>query len=307
MAEEKRPIAYSRPPLETVDGIPVFCDADRYVENYIKIAHDHVESMKPGADNPFIPNELWDLLDESTREILRRHLTAGQSILDVGVGLGRVLGPLIHLDRYGIDISREYLCQSRAAGISVAYARVESLPYPDNSFDAIVTCDVLEHVLDLNRACEEMLRVLKPGGLLVVRVPNKEDLEVYLRKDLPYEFIHLRAFDLAGFRLLMEKVFGLEFVEGAEVGHHLQGSPRLRLRLLPERHRTAAAAVARENRLAFWRVGWMFWISEERFEKWIYSLKRRVPAVFKAIAPSLVLGIEFNAVFRNPAAKPEGK
>ena len=54
------------------------------------------------------------------------------------------------------------------------------MPYEDGFFDAIVACDVLEHVIDLNECCRQILRVLKPGGVLIVRVPFKEDLSPYL-------------------------------------------------------------------------------------------------------------------------------
>lgn len=306
MSDPAAPAPFSREPLRTDRGIPVFCESDSYVDNYAKIASDHVESMRPGADNPFIPDELWKTLDQSTRALIEKHVQAGQSILDVGVGLGRVLAPLQHLTRHGVDISLDYLEHAKRAGINVAFARVESLPYPAAAFDAVVTCDVLEHVFDLHQACREILRVLKPGGLLFVRVPNKEDLEVYLRADLPYEFIHLRSFDLNGLRLLMQKVFKVEFVEGGEVGHHLQGVPRLRLRLLPEPTRTMAAKLARQHWLKCFGVHRAFSVSEQVIEHWLVRLKQRAPELFDKLAPLLILGIEFNAVFRKPSRAGSG-
>ena len=49
----------------------------------------------------------------------------------------------------------------------------EGLPFPDNSFDMILSHEVLEHVRDDRQAVQEMLRVLKPGGRIALFVPNR--------------------------------------------------------------------------------------------------------------------------------------
>jgi len=207
MTKIRPPIpGYVKPPLEVIDGIPVFSAHDRYVENYKKIASDHLSAMQPGSDNPFIENELWIRLDQSTRDLINKYVADGACILDVGVGLGRVLGPLDRLQRYGVDISHDYLQKARQNNIEVAFSRIEDMPYEDGFFDAVVTCDVLEHVIDLHACTTQILRVLKPGGHLIVRVPYKEDLKVYLQEGLPYEFIHLRNFDEHSIRLYFQKI-----------------------------------------------------------------------------------------------------
>ena len=300
MSPTESGIPFRGEPRTVLDGIPRFCDIDPYVGNYERIASDHVAAMRPGAANPFIEEDLWKGLERSTQAIVQRHLSPGSTILDVGVGLGRLLDPLSEFDRYGVDISQDYLARAREVGIRVAFARAEELPFADSVFDAVVACDVLEHVLDLNVVCREMLRVLKPGGLLVVRVPSREDLSVYLRDDLPYELIHLRNFDLSGVRLLFQKIFGMSFVEGSEVCPYLQGSPRLRLRLLPEEARSAMVHLLKglprgPESLRLERV---FEIGEEAFERWMYWLRDHHPRQFALVAPHLLLGMDVNVAFR---------
>jgi SAM-dependent methyltransferase len=225
--------AYQGTPLAFEDGIPQFSRVDAYVENYQRIASDHVAAMAPGHANPFIQEELWRALEDSTRRLIVKHVPEGGRILDVGVGLGRVITPLTQYKRFGIDISMDYLRRTRHAGIEVSFSRIEDMPFRDGYFDAVVVCDVLEHVLDLDFCCRQILRVLRPNGTLIVRVPYREDLSPYVSPDLPYEFIHLRSFDEFSLQLLFEKVHRCQVVELQEVAPYLQGPPRMKLRQLP--------------------------------------------------------------------------
>jgi SAM-dependent methyltransferase len=290
---------YARAPISVHNGIPVFSERDLYVENYEKIAKDHVSRISETQENPFMEEDLWVSLERSTREYIRKYVAKGSKILDVGVGLGRVLEPLTEYDRYGVDISLEYLSIARSRGIDVALAKIEDLPYKAELFDAIIVCDVLEHVFDLNYCCEKILSCLRPGGVLIVRVPFKEDLGVYLNDGLPYDFIHLRNFDEASLRLHFQKIFGLEFLEAGTTTPYLQGTPRLKLRLLPEdlRVKIVAALADRAEAIPILNA---IQISEEAFQTWIYELKRDSRALFDAIAEYIIYGIDVNVAFVKP-------
>jgi 2-polyprenyl-3-methyl-5-hydroxy-6-metoxy-1,4-benzoquinol methylase len=291
-------------PLDTVDGIPVFTKTDRYVANYQHIANDHLERMRPGAANPWIPDALWEELEASTETLIRRYARPGAKILDMGVGLGRLLSRFPELERYGIDISLDYLRIARDLGIEVAFSRIEDCPYRNGMFDIVVCCDVLEHVLDLTQCCREILRVLKPGGTIVVRVPNEENLDVYLNDNLPYEYIHLRNFDLSSLRLLFSTIFECKFLEALPAGLvYLQGAPRLRLRPLQQNRlaRLEAAlseTVDADHPLFFLKRAAA--VSEEQLVQWIYELRDNHPEQFAAVASELVIPIEINVVFKTP-------
>jgi 2-polyprenyl-3-methyl-5-hydroxy-6-metoxy-1,4-benzoquinol methylase len=303
MTRPPRPNFVSQP-LETVDEIPVFSATDRYVDNYRKIALDHLATMQPGHDNPYIENELWNQLDESTRELIRRHVEDGGRVLDVGVGLGRVLGPLTNLQRYGIDISHEYLRETRRKGIEVAFSRIEDMPYQDAFFDAVIACDVLEHVIDLHACTKQMLRVLRPNGLIILRVPYREDLEVYLQDGLPYEFIHLRNFDEHSIKLYFQKVHGCEIVEISTVAPHWQGETRLRYRLpsLASSIRSwidsipSTSVVIDDEGKSILRA--LSDVSLEALVAWINKIKRDTPKLFDAVRPHLLFDIEMNVVVK---------
>lgn len=286
-----------RQPLRVEDDIPVFSEDDRYIRNYEKIASDHISSMTPENNNPFIEEDLWLKLERSTRDLITKHAKQGDRILDVGVGLGRILGPLTQYRRYGIDISLNYLKIARESGIQVLFSKIEDMPFKDSSFDLIVTTDVFEHVLDLDHCTREVLRVLKPGGKLIVRVPYKEDLSAYLSPDLPYEFVHLRAFDEASLWLHFCKIHGMALCESGTVAPYLQGAPRLKVRLLEDQDRIKLKGIIKNFGSEFKLLKKILNYSSEEFTTWIYNLKDKNGAAYEAVAELLVHGMDINAVF----------
>jgi 2-polyprenyl-3-methyl-5-hydroxy-6-metoxy-1,4-benzoquinol methylase len=205
-------------PIDVKDGIPVFSKSDAYVENYERISQDHIAELKKSGTNPFIPEELWLEVEKSTELLVRKYSKPGQKVLDVGVGLGRLLEKFSGLDRYGIDISFDYLKVAAAKGIKCAYSKIEDMPYADELFDVIICTDVLEHVLDLNLAIKNILRVLNKNGILIVRVPYREDLSGYLNPSYPYHFVHMRNFDENNLQLLFSRIFGCTVMEWNTAG-----------------------------------------------------------------------------------------
>jgi SAM-dependent methyltransferase len=61
----------------------------------------------------------------------------------------------------------------RLANAEILCAAGENLPFPSGSFDLILSHEVLEHVRDDRQAVSEMTRILRPGGRMVVFVPNR--------------------------------------------------------------------------------------------------------------------------------------
>jgi SAM-dependent methyltransferase len=95
-------------------------------------------------------------------------------ILDAGCGTG---ANLVHLERFGravgIDLAAEALEFCRARGVRAVRSALGALPFPGAAFDVVTSFDVLYHqwVEDDGAAVAEMVRVLRPGGVLLVRVP----------------------------------------------------------------------------------------------------------------------------------------
>jgi SAM-dependent methyltransferase len=99
-------------------------------------------------------------------------------VLDLGCGPGNMLDILgEHGDVFGSDYSADALrfCVGRDYR-RLFRADFHCLPVRDASFDLVTCCDVLEHLSDDRRAMAELLRILKPGGLLLCTVPAFEFL-----------------------------------------------------------------------------------------------------------------------------------
>lgn len=212
---------YSRKPLRFQGTIPVFSAPSEYTANYERISRDHLKSMRQNGSNPFIPEELWVQLDNSTIALIKKYSKQGEKILDTGVGLGRLLSQVSDLQRYGMDISFSYLKIAKTKNIEVCYALIEDMPYREEMFDIVVSTDVLEHVLDLNLCVTKILSVLKKKGTLIVRVPYREDLSQYLQPKYPYQYVHVRNFDEHSLRLFFERVFECDVIETVFSGDYL--------------------------------------------------------------------------------------
>lgn len=97
---------------------------------------------------------------------------------------------------------------------------IECLTFPDGYFDILVTSEVLEHVADLDRALEEIRRVLKPGGFHVFSIPVDLNLEktVERAKIVDRMVVHLLPPEMHGDTIRSEGIlafrdFGKDILE----------------------------------------------------------------------------------------------
>ena len=121
-----------------------------------------------------------DIVAQRDRVRATLALEPGEQVLDVGVGPGflaaemavevgpegRVCG--IDTSAAMLDVAARRNPGAPAATLELELGGVEQIPYPDESFDAVVTTQVLEYVRDIAGALAEMRRVLRRGGRLLV-------------------------------------------------------------------------------------------------------------------------------------------
>jgi ubiquinone/menaquinone biosynthesis C-methylase UbiE len=104
----------------------------------------------------------------------------GGNALDVGCGPGLTIDHFVGrgFQFYGVDISSEMIreCQARFATVSAAHfrvGRIEAMDFPDGMFDIVLSLGVVEYIPDDIAAIREMARVTKPGGSVIVSLPNR--------------------------------------------------------------------------------------------------------------------------------------
>lgn len=115
---------------------------------------------------------------------------ANKKVLDVGCGNGYILSKYAGegAKTYGIDITQASidLCRKRFEYLELKgefkVADAQDIPFPDNTFDCICSMGVLHHVPNTQKAIDEIYRVLKPGGRLIVMF--------YHRNSAKYQFMY---------------------------------------------------------------------------------------------------------------------
>lgn len=138
---------------------------------------------------PFIPGRGPRVLSRKHRGIIAflKALSVNSRILDAGCGDG-VYCEWLSRNGYrsiiGVDISTHILVTARRnvinwGNISVVHfaaGNLEKLPFVNASFDVVVCSQVIEHLLDERAGLNEIYRVLRSGGLLVISTDNRDNL-----------------------------------------------------------------------------------------------------------------------------------
>lgn len=132
-------------------------------------------------------------------------------VLDIGCGDGRFLKFMSRAGWKIVGTEREgpaYERASRVPGVDLYQAAEERLPAADSSFDAVTLWHVLEHTVDPEAVLGECFRVLRPGGVLAVEVPNVASCQArwsgehWFHLDPPR---HLYQFTPQALRLLLDR------------------------------------------------------------------------------------------------------
>lgn len=96
------------------------------------------------------------------------------TVLDVGCGVGQVVRRLKEagFQAKGVDVSEPNIRKAVEAGLDCQYYDGKRIPFEDESFDAAGALNVLEHVEEPESFIAELVRVVRPGGRIVLSSPN---------------------------------------------------------------------------------------------------------------------------------------
>ncbi len=156
----------------------------------------------PGGDSPLSVERYKKLFD-----FIRPHIKKSFKILDVGCANGGFLNylhkqGLHHL--YGIDPTVKFVKNAKLKmGYNIKNGSADLIPFKDNTFDAIVIDNVIEHLVNPGKALREIKRVLTPGGMLYIGAPNAANY-----RKASFEFLwflfkeHIQHFDIRHIELL---------------------------------------------------------------------------------------------------------
>jgi ubiquinone/menaquinone biosynthesis C-methylase UbiE len=104
-------------------------------------------------------------------------------ILDIGCGYGNMTKFLEEKGNTVIGVDLEGVFYHPYVSEKLSFLKSDALhiPFNDNTFDGLISLDVIEHVPDDKRFADEVRRVLKPSGLAIIETPNRNRLSVELR------------------------------------------------------------------------------------------------------------------------------
>lgn len=117
--------------------------------------------------------------------------------LDIGASSGYMIEAAVSLGvmAEGVEPSDAGIVAARARGIELLQGTAEKLPFPDNHFDIVHSHHVFEHVANPLESAKEAYRVLKPGGTILVEVPNQFD-NIRFYRDVVFNRVHQRKRDI---------------------------------------------------------------------------------------------------------------
>ncbi|HEX2042313.1 MAG TPA: class I SAM-dependent methyltransferase [Acidimicrobiales bacterium] len=157
-------------------------------------------------ENLTSPEVVHTSLDRTLRGFDKYRAT--NRLLDVGFGAADVLQAARRAgwEPAGVEVSKPAVENARAQGFDVAHGTLEDATYPDDSFDVVVSTEVLEHVPFPRQMLDQIFRVLRPGGLLWATTPHGGGVSGKLL-GLDWSIMappeHLQLFSLAGIKRMM--------------------------------------------------------------------------------------------------------
>jgi SAM-dependent methyltransferase len=186
-------------PRPTPDETASFYD----IGGYYTQGHDHMPKVGPPGLLSRLRTHLAWRFDRSRPmvDVISERLPAGASIVDIGAGSGAQLVILAQRGFRMTGVERDTKSVALQGHAATVYeGSAEALPpqLVRGSFDAVMFKQVLEHLVDPVQALRSAAELLKPGGVMVVEVPNNESA-IARQSGLAWEHMdaprHLNFFD----------------------------------------------------------------------------------------------------------------
>ena len=183
-------------------------------------------------------------------DLLKSQLFKGGKVVDFGCGQGTLLQILSELpmclELSACDLSPVLAgnTQKRVPDADVRVADIEALPFSNDYFDAAFATEVMEHLATPSKALGEIIHVLKPGGLLLVSLPNRDwfRFQEYVQRRDKFQPVDDHFYSVEEMEGFMHKAgFEIILIRGGENLYFGGGLPhlmeKLALLVYPPLHR----------------------------------------------------------------------
>lgn len=169
-----------------------------------------VDALVRQVGNPSAPDEIRKRRRSGTDNQGQYLAKPGMTVLDYGCGAGVSLmeAAALGADAYGIEADPNVRQVVDALRLRIHIGTLDDFPHRDVKFDLIVLNQVLEHIPDPTKLLARLSGMLKPGGRLVLAVPNAKSVfarffkRVWINWHIPY---HLHHFNAKSMRLFLER------------------------------------------------------------------------------------------------------
>lgn len=262
------------------------CDKNYYIKNGIAVLMEERKIYVSGKDmnvskitmkdmgfSSEITPEDWDTVkwesedDRATRRMRKvlEYLPNDGLHLDIGTGRGdgtALVG--VKKKTIGIEYGHKSAVISSKKYIDIVQGDAAELPFPDKYFKSITCLDVLEHILEPEKALREMFRVLDDKGILVLQTPSRETHKIKNIGRYLY-YIQLNITHPINFmRKLFQRIFGLSILS-SKVSPPQPIEIYRPKRQIIEMIQEAGFEVTYYRKIRYWnqyRIIWMFSFSD---------------------------------------------
>ena len=168
-------------------------DHDRGAQEVVSGAYEGLRELLPGALRDYLL--FFEASIGRAVDGFAASLPAGARVLDAGAGEGQYAGRFVSQRYTGVDLGVGDAGWNYA-GLD-AVADLLALPFIDGTFDAALNVVTLEHVREPARVIEELFRVLRPGGRLLIIVPHEWE-----QHQIPHDYFRYTRY---GMQYLLER------------------------------------------------------------------------------------------------------
>ena len=143
--------------------------------------------------------------------LLKSHLSAGETVIDVGCGVGAYAGPLIEagVSWHGCDVNADFIEQMRERGLPVTLLPNDGFPFAENEFEAAICIEVLEHIAEYEVLVWHIARISKRRAFF--SVPNCAAIPILAdRLVVPWHVLeadHKNFFNATSLKTLLSRHF----------------------------------------------------------------------------------------------------